>query len=875
MPIGSQQHIQVLHVDDDPSFTNLTETFLEREDDRLSVETAVSADEGLRRINDPDRLRPPDCIVSDYDMPGRDGIEFLQAVREEHPELPFILFTGKGSEEVASDAISADVTDYLQKHPGTEQYELLANRIQNTVQTQHEKQRANRKDELMQLTEFLGDTGGFEIHTETSEVLMTDGCRRIAGFPDDATLSLQEAIGCYHPDDRVDVRCTISRVVETGEQTQNTWRLQTPDGDERLIDVTITPAAEDSHDDGETEADITTLRGAIHDVTDRREREQELTAERRLTEQSLNALDDLFYVLGTDGSLQRWNDQLTEITGYADSELAEMQAIECFVEEDRKTITDAIQQTLSGQEVTVEADLLTADDRRLPYEFTGAQLTDTDGNVIGAAGVGRDLTKRKEIEADIDWYQAIIRNLSEGIYVLDAEYEFQFVNYRVGDIEAISERDWTGRQLSSLAETGILSTGEVERVREAINCVVTDETNQTSIEVKPELPESTDVCELRLTSLDLNINKELILATTRDVTQRTQRRQEIQTLTRQYQVLLENFPGVVSLINEDLEYVRTRGTELSRIGFSPADVEGKKPHDLFAEKVADKIRHYCEEALSGVASTYEQEYDGERYRTQTVPIQTDNEETTQVMAVSQNITKESKNRQEIQRKNARLEEFTKIVSHELRSPLSVAEGYLELAVARDARSRESEHLVKAHNAIERSQALIEDLLTLAQAGEQLDELASIRLTDVAKGCWETVETAAATLTVDATHPNSQTQTQTQTQPPTIKIEADRSRLKQLFENLYRNAVEHGGDDVTVSVGICEDGFDVADTGSGIPESERDEIFEAGYSTNKEGTGFGLRIVKQVADAHGWDIHVTDSEQGGARFKFSGVRFVNR
>ncbi|ERG99085.1 MAG: signal transduction histidine kinase, partial [Haloquadratum sp. J07HQX50] len=198
----------------------------------------------------------------------------------------------------------------------------------------------------------------------------------------------------------------------------------------------------------------------------------------------------------------------------------------------------------------------------------------------------------------------------------------------------------------------------------------------------------------------------------------------------------------------------------------------------------------------------------------------------------------------------------KIVSHDLRSPLNVAEGYLELEVASDARNRESQHLVKAKHAIERSQTLIEDLLTLAQAGEQLDELESMRLVEVAKGCWRTVETAAATLTVDATHPNSQTQT------PAIKIEADRSRLKQLLENLYRNAVEHGGDDLTVSVGICEDGFYVADTGRGIPESERKDIFEVGYSTDEVGTGFGLRIVKQVADAHGWDIDVTGSEQGG-------------
>jgi signal transduction histidine kinase len=102
------------------------------------------------------------------------------------------------------------------------------------------------------------------------------------------------------------------------------------------------------------------------------------------------------------------------------------------------------------------------------------------------------------------------------------------------------------------------------------------------------------------------------------------------------------------------------------------------------------------------------------------------------------------------------------------------------------------------------------------------------------------------------------------------IRADESRLQQLFENLYRNAIEHGGDGVTVHVGDLDGGFYVADTGSGIPESDRDEIFQAGYSTAEHGTGFGLRIAEQIAEAHGWEIHVVDGATGGARFEILGV-----
>lgn len=106
-----RQAIRILHVDDEPDFAEMTATFLEREDDRFDVEIATSPNEGLNHL----KLESFDCIVSDYNMPTRDGIEFLKDVRDDHPDLPFILYTGKGSEEIASDAISAGVTDYLQK----------------------------------------------------------------------------------------------------------------------------------------------------------------------------------------------------------------------------------------------------------------------------------------------------------------------------------------------------------------------------------------------------------------------------------------------------------------------------------------------------------------------------------------------------------------------------------------------------------------------------------------------------------------------------------------------------------------------------------------------------------------------------------------
>jgi two-component system OmpR family sensor kinase len=224
---------------------------------------------------------------------------------------------------------------------------------------------------------------------------------------------------------------------------------------------------------------------------------------------------------------------------------------------------------------------------------------------------------------------------------------------------------------------------------------------------------------------------------------------------------------------------------------------------------------------------------------------------------------------DLQRQNERLEEFASIVSHDLRNPLNVAAGRLELA-RQDA---DSDDLRVAGEAIERSQALIDDLLTLARTGEELGEVEPLGLPAVVEESWQSVETPAATLQVDAGG----------------TVRADRTRLRQLFENLFRNSVEHGstnprsqahddsaehaGADVTVTVGTLPDGFYVADDGPGIPADRRGDVFDAGYSTAEEGNGFGLRIVDQVVDAHGWSVAVTESAAGGARFEVTGVSDV--
>ncbi len=207
----------------------------------------------------------------------------------------------------------------------------------------------------------------------------------------------------------------------------------------------------------------------------------------------------------------------------------------------------------------------------------------------------------------------------------------------------------------------------------------------------------------------------------------------------------------------------------------------------------------------------------------------------------------------LRRQNEKLDRFASIVSHDLRNPLNVLSGSLDLARETD----DEEHFDRAENAVERMEALIDDMLALARLGDSIDETERIALAEVAQESWVGVETAVGNLAVETD----------------AVVLADRSRLRQLLENLFRNSVEHNEEAVTVTVGSTPSGFSVADDGVGIDADSREQVFESGFSTSETGTGFGLAIVEEIADAHGWDVTLTESESGGARFEFTDVDVV--
>ncbi|WP_226482907.1 PAS domain-containing sensor histidine kinase [Natrinema amylolyticum] len=236
----------------------------------------------------------------------------------------------------------------------------------------------------------------------------------------------------------------------------------------------------------------------------------------------------------------------------------------------------------------------------------------------------------------------------------------------------------------------------------------------------------------------------------------------------------------------------------------------------------------------------------------------------------------------------RMESFAKLLSHDLRNPLSVALAHAEMLESDDDVGLEADgdDPSPLRSSLERMESIIDDALVLVTTDE-VEETELIPLATAVETAWANVRTGAATFSVR----------------DDVAIRANASLVSHLFENLFRNAVDHAGDDPHVEIGALErdtgtesaldpaggngleeavadwpgettafDGFYIEDDGPGIPADRRERAFESGYSGDG-GSGFGLAIVRTVADAHGWSVSATTGSNGGARFEVRGVPMI--
>lgn len=708
--------IRVAHVDDDSDYQLLTKSYLERIDPNISIVPIENPSAILN--HDLDEF---DCIISDYDMPGTDGIELLETIRKRDTGLPFILFTGKGSEEVASEAISTGVTDYLQKGGDESVFTVLANRITNSVEQYHSSQELQQSQARIELFFEESPLGVIEWDESFRIARMNKTAGDILGY------SRSDLVGeswkvIVPESDQSEVAKVISELQDgTGGFYHLTENIRN-DGEHIICEWHNRVIRKES---GENLA----IYSQFQDVTERYNRERELERYETIIE----TVGDGVYVLNPNGEYTYVNSYIESRTGFSRSEILGKHAEEFLTDPDLEAVEASIREMLSGDRAIAshEIDVRTIDGHTIPAEIRLTTLLD-GGEFIGTVGIMRDISDRLDRKRQLEQYETIIETAADSIYALDANGNFSMVNNRLLERTGYSREELIGSHVSI-----ILDEDDIQRGEEKIRSMVTE-------------PENSVFAAYEATA-----------------------------------------------------------------------------HRSNGETYPIELR---------IAPLFE------------------DEEFTGTVGISRDISNRIDREAQLERQNERLERFVSVVSHDLRNPLNVAFGYLDLL----RNQYDDPHFDDVERSLDRMEKLIEDLLTLSREGERVSDSSKVDLESAVTSCWQNIERSNATLEVYSSH----------------TIHADRSQLSHVFENLFQNAIKHGGSSVTITVGDLADGFFVEDDGMGISEDHKAHIFERGFSTSTDGTGFGLSIVEEIIESHGWHLSVTQGPNGGARFEITGVCIVS-
>lgn len=594
--------------------------------------------------------------------------------------------------------------------------------------------------------------------------------------------------------------------------------------------------------------------------------DQEISGKKRNVYQAIfREMDDIVFLMDVEQTdadctftYRRSNASHQQQTGFSEDELRGQTTQELLGDEQGAIVEGNYRQCVEQQETIEYEERLDLPGGTSYWQTKLTPITDS-GQVAQIVGVARDITEQKEQEQELEQiyrrFETVMETMSAAVFLKDTDGQYLMMNQACRELFNVEDQDIIG-----LTDDDIVPPDVAEEASEDDRRVI--ETGEM-IEIEETVPTATGNT-VRLTRkspvYDDDDEIEAICGVSTDITEQKRREQEIQHLKNQFEFAIEganigiwDWEMTTDKVEFNERWAEMLGYSRDELKFS-FDTWERLVHPDDLASVMDALEAH----IDGNTEMYDHEIrmqtkEGDWKWILTAGRVVDRNEkgaATRAAGIRIDINDRKQAEQELKRQNSRLNEFANVVSHDLRNPLNIAQGRAAVLQQRDDDELE-EHLSPILTALDRMESIIEDTLMLARQGETVGEMSAISAVELIGKCWAGVETAEATLELDD-----------------FTIHGDRDRLRHVFENLFRNAVEHGDEDVTVQVGrASENCIYVEDDGPGIPPSDRDKVLEPGHTSANGGTGFGLTIIKRIAEAHGWEITITDGRDGGARFEF--------
>lgn len=828
--------IAVLYVDDEPSMLDIGKLFLEKTG-QFSVETVTSAAEALERL----KSQPCDVVVSDYLMPNMDGLEFLKILRKEYPVLPFIIFTGKGREEVAIAAFENGADFYIMKGADPQaQFVDLALKIKKSVEQRNAAQALYESESrFRQLIQNSSDSIWI-LDRDGHIVYNSPSTSRILGYPEDFFIGKKKS-DFIHPEDRETARSAFESVVQKAPPgIPFEFRILAANGEYIYVESVAVNLM-----------DVEGIGGMVittRPITERKQAERELRSSEKKYRTLVERATDGIVVID-DGIIRFCNQRMAEIWGGAVAEITGRQFVDFTIPQEAARLTESYRKVISGEcsGSAYDTRLYRKDGSLIDVGIRGS-LVEFEGRPADLVIV-RDITARKRMEVklrqDAEKFRNIFETIPNLILSLDPSGKIVACNRRIRELFGKPEEAITGKTLTE-AFPGLFSTEAIEACR---NVAI------TGIPWKTELAFTNDDGTGKVLSLTVfRIQTDSIAVMFLDITAQKEAEKTSDLSWNQLRELFD--AGITGIVIYDVQgegnsaedyrirYINRIALEMA--GWVKDVVEGKTIKDLLPDVECTRLIQIYERVWKtkepGRYPTCPYN-DGKSCRWFDIRVFRLSDDG--IASVFTDITEQKQAELQLEQMNKKLTLISSITHHDMGNKLQILRGYIELI----RQKTEDAAIVSMLKKMEDAGAAINEQIEFSRAYRRLG---------LAAPCWQETGHLIRKLVPGSISIIDHT--------GNLAIYAD-PMLEKVFSNLLDNTIRHGkhATQVTVTAKETEDRLILIweDNGAGISLADKEKIFEKGFGKH---TGFGLFLIREILAITDIIVRETGTPGSGARFE---------